>query len=123
MRLERASAEQIGDSIARAAGDDLPGILEEIRQGIAEGWRVNGGEAWMVTRIEHTPHGRELVVVCFEGRNLAGITPQIIERARVAGMASVRAHTNRPGCARIYERSGAVEVERVYRVELHGRQK
>lgn len=122
MKLERVSADEIGASIARAAGDDLPEILNEIRQGIAEAWKVDGGTAWMVTRIERHDGGRELVVVCLEGAGLDHLAPQIIEQARIGGIASIRVHSSRPGMGRMLARHGLREVERIYRVAIHGRQ-
>lgn len=116
MQLEAVTAEEIGERIARAAGADLQEILVEIRQGRAEAWKVDGGMAWMVTRIERHATGRELVVMCLEGAGLHTLVPQIIERARGYGMTGIRAHSSRPGMGRMLARHGLGEVERVYRV-------
>lgn len=114
MKLERATADQIGGHIGTAAGDDLTGILDEIRQGIAEAWRVDEGAAWLVTRIE----GRELVVVCFEGRDLLRLTRDLFTVARQQGLETIRAHAKHRGIFRMFRMLGAQEAERVYRLRL-----
>lgn len=121
MKLERATTDQVAAHIQRAAGIDLPDILREIRQGISEAWRVNDGAAWMVTRIERTQAGKELVIVCLEGRGFDVIAPGIIELAKRGGFQSIRAHAQRRGLFRMYERHGLTEAERVYRVTFDGR--
>jgi hypothetical protein len=118
MRLEAVTPEVIAPRIARAAGGDLVEILEEIRQGNAEGLCINGGEAWMVTRIERTAQGRELVVMCLEGAGLDQLAPQIADLGRRLKVNSLRAHSARPGMGRMLARHGWQEVERVYRVVL-----
>jgi len=115
MNIKPILASQARDYIATAAGPDLPEILAEVEQGQAEAWRIDGGKAYMVTRIESGTQGHELVVVCFEGRSLRQYAEHIIDKARAAGCGSIRYHTDRPGMGRMLERFGFEVAETVYR--------
>ncbi len=99
-------------------GHDFGG---EIQQGIAELWRINGGAAWMITRVE----GSELVVCCLAGRDLLPVCAVLYRAASLRGLSSIRFHTGRRGLARLVNRGGygaSVEEirpgERVYRVRV-----
>ena len=96
--------------------DDAAAIVQMVERGVAELWRINGGESHLVTRIE----GGELVVMCYQGRDAVGIALVVERAARRRGIQSVRFHTNRPALQRLLSRFGFVEIERVYQVRLNG---
>jgi hypothetical protein len=89
-------------------------IAEEVRDGIADLWRIDGGAAWLITRAE----GDELVIVCLQGRGARKIINTVIERARRAGFLSLRAHTKRPGLLRMFEALGVRQREIVLELDL-----
>lgn len=119
VKLEKLTAAEIAAHVSTAAGQDWRLIAEEIDSGSCEAWRVNAGEAFMVTRIEHRTN--ELVVVCFEGRGLRAVADAIMEQAKHIGCRSIRFHTGRPALGKMMQRFGFDELERVYRADLTGR--
>lgn len=84
-----------------ALGRD-PAIIEALRRefeaGGSQGWLTARGA--ILTRVE----GSELVIIALEGADLAKLLPHIIERARRAGLTSMRAHTKKPGLLRLAQR-------------------
>lgn len=118
MRFQRLTWLQIAPYIGISCGDAAADIAAEVQSGRAEAWRLNSGMAYMVTRIEGTAKGLELVVIALEGRNIRQLAPEIISQARAVGCRSIRFHTQRPGMAKIMKAFGFNEAERVYRAEL-----
>lgn len=97
-----------------AMGRDEPIIAEEIKQGISQLWRVNGGESWLITREE----GTELVIVCLQGRNARPIIERVKAKAQAAGFETMRAHTQRRGLQRMFADQGVTVREIVLEMEL-----
>jgi len=100
--LEKISAEKI--TFLQAAsylGQSLNGDDKSLRQlcddGLAQCWRLQHGQAYMLTRVEY----KELVVCCFEGQNLNEMAEHIINTAKSNGFTSIRFHTKRPALARL----------------------
>lgn len=105
----------LGDTLR----DDGEAIAADVIEGRATGWRIDGGRAYLVVRMEQYGTRRECVVVAARGRGLLDVTPVIFDAARAAGCARVRWHTQRPGLARLVAKQHDVtEIERVYSVEI-----
>ncbi len=88
----------LAERLGRALGDDAEALRREFEAGVCQGWHTERGA--VLTRVE----GSELVLVALAGADLAVILPHIIERARAAGLATMRAHTTRPGLLRLAQR-------------------
>lgn len=100
--------------LSETFGFDREAIIEGVQAGTLECWRINGGKAWMVTRIEQ----RELVVCCLQGSGLARLAPVIYRIAQRNGLRAIRFYTRRPGLARMLKRYGFVAAETMYRCEV-----
>lgn len=91
---------QLAPYLGRALG--TPAEAETLRRqfeaGTLHGWQTP--TATLLTRIE----GTELVLVALEGRDLAPLLRHVIAKARAAGLATLRAHTQRPGLLRLAQR-------------------
>lgn len=93
----------------------------EVGEGLAHPWRLHGGTAYMLTRLEQRDTGPELVIIAAKGRGLAAAMPEMQRRAARQGIASMRFHTARgDGLGRLAGRYGFTEAERVYRVTFDG---
>lgn len=91
----------------------------EVREGRAHPWKVLDGRLYMLTRVEHTDHGPELVIIACKGRDLTEAIEAIKARATQLGIASVRFHTaHGDAFTRLAARYGFREVERIHRVNL-----
>lgn len=91
----------------------------EVERGVARLWCINGGEAYLITRLESAAgHPPELVVCAFAGRGLRAIAPAIIAAARAHGCATIRFHATRPAIGRMTRALGARLREYVYEIEL-----
>lgn len=90
-------------ALAEAAGPDLPAIAAEVANGEAELWHIDG-HGYLVTRLEIYPKGRPvLVLVAGAGAGLPPVVAWFLRLARHRGY-TVRAHTRRPGVARMLHR-------------------
>jgi hypothetical protein len=118
MRLERLSWQEVAPHVPISCRGDEADIAAEVDAQIAEAWRINDGQAHMITRLEQNAEGVELVVIALEGRGLAGLAPSIINAGRAAGARSIRFHYVRPGMLRMLKPFGFDEVERVARASL-----
>lgn len=101
------------DGLARALGADAPAIGRQVLDGNAQVFEFEGC-GLVVTRIEQTASGPELVIVAGEGEGGNLVVPVLLDAARVNGCQSVRAHSSRPGMGRYLARFGFHEQERVY---------
>lgn len=90
------------------SGDDVP-LRLECENGTSQCWQFNKGEAYMLTRGE----GGELVVCCFEGKNLNSFVDHIFKAAKVCGFSSIRFHTKRPAILKLLN-------QRFYLIENRG---
>jgi hypothetical protein len=89
---------QIGPLLGQALGNDAALIRAEFERGEVQGWITD--HAAMLTRVE----GSELVLVALEGEGLSQLLPHVINNARLAGLATMRAHTKRRGLLRLAQR-------------------
>ena len=67
---------------------------QEIQQGIAELWEINGGESYAITRMEYDEYKQHtiLVVCCYEGENIKEFADHV-ERVADSKQWHVRVHT------------------------------
>jgi hypothetical protein len=94
--------------ISKAArGDSLP-IQREISLGEVEFFSL--GLCHFVTRTEHTIRGKELVIVCAQGRNLVAPLQFIINRATSQNYQSIRYHPATKASGKALARMGGRAV-------------
>lgn len=99
--------------IKRAAGSDFVSIAKDIADGRAELLQL--GDVALVMRVEDYPEGREVVIVCAEGKGLAQHMQRLIDAAARIGAKSVRFHTSDPRLGQAARRWGYKEAQRIYR--------
>lgn len=109
-----AWSEEAARGLAEAMGMDAAEIEADVRAGRAELWRIDD-HGWVVTRMECSTSGRELVLVAGQGRGLHQVVSDAQRIARAAGAASIRIHSARRGMGRMLARLGFEAVETVYR--------
>lgn len=119
-------SQQAAASLQRARM--TPADLEHCRQDVAEGtaqlWRIPGEPvSYVITRVEEDAAGnQEMVIVAGAGKNAAETIGFFTELASRNQIPSIRAHINRPGLQRIFERQGYHLSEWIMRANTHGRQ-
>lgn len=106
--------------IAEAAGDDIISITQQVADGTAELLLLD--DVAVVTRVENYPEGREVVIVCAQGKGLARQTQRLIDAAARIGAKSIRFHTSDPRMGSAARRWGYTEVQRIYRRVINGQQ-
>lgn len=91
----------------------MPAIRQEVEQGQSALFFIpdNG---YLIIRVED----KELVLVCFEGRNGHEVTKAMISIAKDNNLNSIRFHSSRQGAERYIKPLGFKPVETVYRLEL-----
>lgn len=115
---------QTDRDIAQAAGADLPLIRDQVKAGEADLYRLESDQTdlLVVARGESNVTGKELVIVCVQGRGMKDAGPALIEAAKRQEFESIRYHCENPAVQRLYQRYGfaGYEAERVYKIELGG---
>lgn len=101
-----------------ALGDALADVAAEVDEGRAELWRYPPA-TYLVTRIECSPKGRELVLVALAGEAGHTIGRQWLAIAAGAACQSVRVHSRRPGMGRYLAPLGFQPVETVYQARVN----
>lgn len=88
-------------------GDDLPIIARQVINGEASLWdcKTDNGGGFVVTRIEETGVGLELVLVAGEGRGFDEFFPYLMNYCKENGL-SFRTHVRRKGLLRMYQKHG-----------------
>lgn len=117
MKFSRAQwSDAAAGGLARAMkyADDASCIETEVRADRAELWECDDGESWLITRIE----GRELVIVCYEGKNARLMFKQFHAHATAKGFKSLRFHTQQPWLIELFRDFEPEPVEYVMRVFL-----
>lgn len=108
--VEKITFAQAAPYLAKSLqGDDLA-LKQQCDNGIAQCWRLQRGQAYMLTRAEN----KELVVCCFEGQNLGEIISSVIKAAKDSGFVSIRFHTKRPAILKLIRQEFEV-VEHIFR--------
>lgn len=112
---EKITAEEItfaqaAPYLTKSVLDDSAALKRQCDNGIAQCWRLQRGQAYMLTRAEN----KELVVCCFEGKNLGEIVSGVIEAAKNSGFTSIRFHTKRPAIVKLIKQEFEL-VEHIFR--------
>ena len=104
--------------LAPALDDDADEIRRQVEAGEAELFLIPG-RGWLVTRIEK-PAGQPpvLVLVAGAGRDLHAVVDEFKKLAARNRMGRIRAHSSRPGMARMLGAHGFRPVETVYAMEV-----
>ena len=107
---------------ARATPADLQQWRQEVADNQAQLWKITGGfESYVLTRVEEYATGAlEMVIVAGAGEHAREVIRWATQLARENGIPSVRAHINRPGLQRIFEREGYHLAEWVMRIQNNG---
>lgn len=114
---KRASWCDAADAALRAVlAEDRESIIASVNAGRCELWSVNGGSAWLITRVESET--RELIVCCIAGEGLSGIAAALYRIAQRNGLTAARFFTQRPALARLLREYGFECIGRVYRCEI-----
>ena len=102
--------------LVKSAGDDLDIIKHQVINKQAQLWecRNDKNHAYIVTRVEETGTGNELVLVLGEGSGFMDFAPAFVEAAKNKGM-TIRTHVKRPGMIRLWSRLGLTINEYVLR--------
>lgn len=94
---------------------DRDAIAEGVNRGWLEAYRLWGGEAYMVTRVERGV----LTVCCYQGKRVAEAMLWMRGRASTLGLTSILFFTQRPGLARLLGPVVKFELDDyVYRADL-----
>lgn len=99
MNIERIRqwTSEAEEGLCYALGDDRDIIAAAVNAGRLECYRLFGGEAYMVTRVERGT----VTVCCYQGARAREAAEWLFEHARAKGLGRVRFHTRRPGLARL----------------------
>ena len=94
-------------AIARIEGACMVDIRREVQIGRSQLWHCSHERkhGYVVTRLEERESGREWVLVAGVGKGFHEFVPFFIAAAAARGL-PLRAHVNRCGMVRMYERVG-----------------
>lgn len=98
----------------KALGDDFDYLAAEIENDRAELWECNGGDAYMITRVE----ADHLVICCYEGKSARQVVPHLIAAAQEKNLTALRFHSKRPALARLLKDYNPELIEYVYRINV-----
>lgn len=102
--------------VARAAGADFHALRERVKNGEAEFFKL--GRCHFVTCEEVSASGRELVVLCAEGKGVKQSASVLYDLARKGRFDSIRFHTKHKGISRLISHLPFKPVETVYKLEF-----
>lgn len=106
---------ELEDGLRDTLRRDRDALAEGVNRGWLEAYRLWGGEAYMVTRVERGV----LTVCCYQGRRVAEAMLWMRGRAATLGLHAIVFFTQRPGLARLLGRVVNFQLdEYVYRAEL-----
>jgi len=91
-------------------------LADDIREGYAELFEIDGGDSVAVTRFETDI--AELVVCAYVGREALEFAQMMCRIAKKNGAETLRYHTRRKGMGRLLADLGAIETETIYTVTL-----
>lgn len=105
-------------TLAQSAGADMACVRADVKAGLAKAYRVkhddNGTDSWAVLRGD----GEQLVVVCYEGRDLKHAAKAIKDIAAKSGFNEICFFTEHPALARLIADLKPTLVQYVYLVEV-----
>lgn len=107
----------IGEKLAVACRGDEAVIASEVLDGLAVLWEINGGESYMVTRVE----GPELVIVCYQGARVRPVMLVVHAEAVKQGYRNVRFHTRWLRLIDMFRDLRPETLEYVVRIPCNGR--
>ncbi|WP_428398408.1 hypothetical protein [Marinobacter salarius] len=105
-----------GLAVAARSPEEMASIKANVKAGKAQLWQMTGlkKETYLVTRVERPPHGeRVLVLVVCQGSDADIIIPWCMHLAEDSGIKRLRAHIERDGLVRKFERFGWTKKETV----------
>lgn len=76
---------------------DRAAIVAGVNGGWLEAYRINSGEAYMITRVEKGV----LTCCCFQGRGVAAVMQWMWDRCEALGLTDIVFFTQRPALARL----------------------
>ena len=89
-------------------------LRQQVESGVAELWEIDD-HSWMITRVEHWPHQKpELVICCYQGRDLHTVGKAIVASAKAQGFGSIRYHTRHKGLNRLLKDFQFDYLETIY---------
>ena len=103
--------------LVRVEGLGVVDVKREVQEGVSQLWHcadADGSNGYVVTRLEQRPSGVEWVFVAGVGRGFYKFIAVFIKAALEAGV-PIRAHVNRRGMVRMYDRIGFRVSEYVLR--------
>ncbi|WP_375191234.1 hypothetical protein [Marinobacter sp.] len=115
-RIDWNDRAESGLDIAARSPEEMARIRADVAAGRAQLWRLDDltRETYLVTRVERHPNGeRELVLVVCQGSDADVIIPWCMQLAEDCGIKRLRAHIERPGLVRKFERHGWSKKETV----------
>jgi hypothetical protein len=101
---------ELEEGLCYALGGDRDIIAAAVNAGRLEAFRLFGGEAYMVTRVERGT----ITVCCYQGARVREAAEWLFERKKQLGLGPVRFHTRRPGLARLLKGFGFEHKEHVF---------
>lgn len=113
MNFKKVSFAHAAPHLVISLDSDSEILKDQCERGISQCWEVGGGDAYMLTRSD----GSELVICCFEGKNIKQAAPLIVKAATENGFKSIRFHTERPALARLINQQFKY-VETIFRMKL-----
>lgn len=102
------------EGLSYALGEDRDIIAAAVNAGRLELFRLWGGAAYMVTRVERGT----VTCCCYQGERAREAGRWLFERARALGLHRVRFHTKRPGLARLLSEFGFEHKEHVFEARV-----
>lgn len=107
---------------ARATPADLAQWQEDVQAGTAQLWQFSGDfKSYVLTRVEEYHGGQlEMVIVAGAGKNSREVIAWVTKLAKDHGIPTIRAHINRPGLCRIFQKQGYHLDEWVMRTKTDG---
>ncbi len=101
---------------ARSLRDDAAEIKRMIDNAEAEAFLI--GECCFITRFETSTTGKELVVMCAEGKGVNPAVDILRKLAKKHGCTTARIHTQRPALQRLMPQLGLVQSEIIFKMEI-----
>jgi hypothetical protein len=104
-------------ALVRVEGLGIVDVKREVLEGISQLWHctdADGSNGYVVTRLERRDSGLEWVFVAGVGKGFYKFVQVFIDAALEAGL-PIRAHVNRRGMVRMYDRIGFRVSEYVLR--------
>lgn len=104
-------------ALTRVEGLGVVDVKYEVEHGISQLWHCSdsdGSNGYVVTRVEQRTSGKEWVFVAGVGKGFYKFVQCFIDAAQASGL-PIRAHVNRRGMVRMYDKIGFRVSEYVLR--------